>query len=104
MPIGIDVSKVLLILFDFGIDAAAQSSRVRARQMQKQKQNKVGEPQQNAVENSFFTYAQFARRMNVCTATIRRMALRGELKRIVINSRLVRVPASELARLGASAI
>jgi excisionase family DNA binding protein len=66
----------------------------------------VGEPQINAVENAqgFYSYSEFAGLLGTCSATIRRMVSRGELKRIVVTQRLIRIPASELARLQGEAI
>lgn len=72
----------------------------------KQSQETSGEPQNNAVENNaiFYSYAAFAKRLGTCTTTVRRMCARGELRRVIINSRLIRIPHSELARLEFNAL
>jgi hypothetical protein len=71
---------------------------------EKHNQEHDGEPQKTAktaVDNdtTFYSYSSFAKRLGTCTATVRRMCARGELKRIIINSRLIRIPGSELTRL-----
>jgi predicted site-specific integrase-resolvase len=46
-----------------------------------------------------FSPTAFGRALGVCTATVRRMEKRGQIKGLRINRRLVRYPASELQKL-----
>lgn len=64
-----------------------------------------GEPRKTEVESAqFLTFETVAERLQTCVATVRRMAKRGELKRVIINSRFIRIPATELDRLQSQAI
>jgi hypothetical protein len=67
--------------------------------------NKDGEPQQTAVDNHrFYSYGEVADKLHTCRATIGRMCKRGEIKRVIVNSRLIRIPGAELARLQGMAV
>jgi excisionase family DNA binding protein len=64
--------------------------------------NSIGESALKTLSENrpkFLSFEQFADELQICVATARRMASRGELKAVRINSRLVRIPVDEVDRI-----
>jgi len=68
--------------------------------MRPRKALKIGEPV-NPANNQpkLLSLSEFGNAIGVCSTTVRRMVRRGELKTIVFNSRLIRIPVEELDRV-----